>query len=252
MNHETIELCMDFIRFNQDSEGFELESETDETLRKIFDEDITPDLAVENLIERHNLETTFKPLADNNVFYPETNTQVNYFNIKDPVELKKIEMKIYPIRLAELIMGERPRKFDLDLLKDIHSTLFGDIFPNAGIIRKFSAYKRTVFCQPEFIENVGKTIFSKLLKDRYLIKKNRRDFINDFAYYMGEVEALHPFIDGNGRAIKAFFNFLALNANYQIQWFEIDSDDLIEADIGAIDGEYQLLVDVLSSAIPEN
>ena len=252
MKNDQMQFCIDFIRFNQNSEGFDLEEQTEEVLRQILDDEISADNAVESYIEKEKLETIFKPLSDNSVFYPNKNVQVNYFNIKDKKKVKRIENNIYPLRLAEILKNERPTKFDFEFLKDLHSSLFGDIYPHSGEVRTFSASKRIVFCQPEFIDNMSKTLFKKLQTDRYLTHKDRRDFINDLAYYMGEMEALHPFTDGNGRATRIFFHLLSLNANYQIQWFEIDPDDLLEADICAIDGEYQLLVDVLNDAIPDD
>jgi len=249
VKNDQMQFCIDFIRFNQNSEGFDLDEQTEEVLRQILDDEISTDNAVEDYIEKEKLETVFKPLSDNSVFYPNKSIQVNYFNIKDKKKLKKIENHIYPLRLAEILKNEKPTKFDFEFLKDLHSSLFGDIYPHAGEVRTFSASKRIVFCQPEFIENMSITLFKKLQNDRYLTNKDRRSFINDLAYYMGEMEALHPFTDGNGRATRIFFHFLSLHANYQIQWFEIDPDDLLEADISAIDGEYQLLVDVLNDAI---
>jgi cell filamentation protein len=78
---------------------------------------------------------------------------------------------------------------------------------------------------------------------------DRETFINDLAFYMGEVEALHPFRDGNGRTARLFFYQLSMNAGYDIDWSLVDADRLLEADISAIDGDYQLLIDVLEEVV---
>jgi cell filamentation protein len=96
---------------------------------------------------------------------------------------------------------------------------------------------------------MANTIFSKLFSDRYLTGRDRESFVNDLAFYMGEVEALHPFFDGNGRTARVFFYLLALNAGYDLKWYEMDPDRLLEADISAIDGEYQPLVSVLAEVL---
>jgi cell filamentation protein len=40
-----------------------------------------------------------------------------------------------------------------------------------------------------------------------------------------------------------------MNAGYDIDWSLVDADRLLEADISAIDGDYQLLIDVLEEVV---
>ncbi|WP_222849281.1 Fic family protein [Trebonia kvetii] len=41
-------------------------------------------------------------------------------------------------------------------------------------------------------------------------------FTERLAYYLGEVDAIHPFRDGNGRAQRAFFEQLASDDGYVV------------------------------------
>ena len=66
---------------------------------------------------------------------------------------------------------------------------------------------------------------------------------------MGEAEALHPFRDGNGRAIRFFFSRLVYEAGYKLRWADADADRMLEASIAAIDGDYQALVAELGEMI---
>ena len=66
---------------------------------------------------------------------------------------------------------------------------------------------------------------------------------------VGEAEALHPFRDGNGRAIRFYFNRLVQEAGYLLHWSKADPDRMLEASIAAIDGDYQALVDVLGEIL---
>ena len=66
---------------------------------------------------------------------------------------------------------------------------------------------------------------------------------------MGEMEALHPFVDGNGRASRLFFNSIALAAGYEIGWGSADPDNFLEANVAALDGDYQALIDVLEEIV---
>ena len=41
-------------------------------------------------------------------------------------------------------------------------------------------------------------------------------------HYLGEVNALHPFREGNGRAQRAFFGQLARDAGFTLAWQHLD------------------------------
>lgn len=56
---------------------------------------------------------------------------------------------------------------------------------------------------------------------------------------------IHPFVDGNGRVTRFFISHIASRAGYYISWGSADPDQLLEASIAAIDGDYQALVDLL-------
>ena len=51
------------------------------------------------------------------------------------------------------------------------------------------------------------------------------------AYYLGEINALHPFREGNGRAQREFINHLAFRNGYFIEWKNISQQDMIQASI---------------------
>ena len=130
------------------------------------------------------------------------------------------------------------------------TSLFGDIYPSAGMIRRSTMQKHTEFCQPEYIESSADTLFSKLRDENYLRNiGDMDDYINALAYYMGEMEALHPFMDGNGRATRFFFHAMSLKAGYEIGWGSADPDHFLEANVAALDGDYQALIDVLEEII---
>jgi cell filamentation protein len=92
-------------------------------------------------------------------------------------------------------------------------------------------------------------IFTNILKENNLYELKKSDFIKRMAYYMGEVNALHPFREGNGRASREFFRQLSLNADYVLDFSEIEKEALLMADIEAFNGQYGDLIKILDKAI---
>jgi len=249
MKSGRVQACIDYIRFNQEAEGFELSSTEEDSLRQVLEGDILSDDLIKELLDKEGLTTTHTLPKDVGGYFPRTKSLVNYFGIKERSQLREVEMKISNIRTAELLTEPALQEFDFAYLKQIHHHLFGDIYPTGGQVRVALAAKRTEFCSPEFIESTAEDIFSRLHKGHYLKGMDREEFINDLAFFMGEVEALHPFRDGNGRTTRLFFYQLAMQAGYDIDWAMVDPDRLLEADISAIDGDYQLLIDVWEEVV---
>lgn len=62
---------------------------------------------------------------------------------------------------------------------------------------------------------------------------------------MGNVNALHPFREGNGRAQRAFFSQLAGDHGYQLRWHHVDPDRNIATAIASMHGNEQPLRELL-------
>jgi cell filamentation protein len=102
--------------------------------------------------------------------------------------------------------------YDLHHLREIHRRIFGDIYDWAGQIRTVAIAKGATFCLPQYIESSAAVIFDDLRDEDYLRDLDRDAFTGRLAHYLGEVNALHPFREGNGRAQRAFFGQLTLDA----------------------------------------
>ena len=66
---------------------------------------------------------------------------------------------------------------------------------------------------------------------------HRDAFTERLACYLGEVNALHPFREGNGRAQRAFFTQLARDAGYTLAWQHLDAARNIEASAAIMRGD---------------
>ena len=72
---------------------------------------------------------------------------------------------------------------------------------------------------PQHITSSSALIFGELRGEDCL----RRDaFVGRLAHYLGEVNALHPFREGSGRAQRAFFGQFARDAGFTLSWQHLD------------------------------
>jgi fido (protein-threonine AMPylation protein) len=67
--------------------------------------------------------------------------------------------------------------------------------------------------------------------------QDRDPFIDRLTYYLGEVNAVHPFREGNGRTQRAFFGQLADDAGFPLDWQDLDADRNIAASMAIMRGD---------------
>ena len=64
--------------------------------------------------------------------------------------------------------------------------------------------------------------FVALRAERYLTGRTLEDFAEPAARYVNEINAAHPFIDGNGRTQRFWLRMLAENAGFELQLTDRD------------------------------
>ncbi|WP_400241834.1 Fic/DOC family protein [Methanomethylophilus alvi] len=166
---------------------------------------------------------------DGEYCYPNSSVLKNKFNLRDPIKLENLERSTSLVRMLELdsIMFKPP--FDFELLKTIHRKIFGDIYDWAGTIRKVDIAKGNRFCNSEYIEVQANLLFDQLKKEKYLKGLPTGDFIKRLAYYFGEINVIHPFREGNGRAQRKFIEILSRYCGYSMTFAEVGDIEMIEA-----------------------
>jgi cell filamentation protein len=183
--------------------------------------------------------------------YPETDVLKNKLGIRNNDALTIAEREITSLKLLMLYNMPQMIKFDFESLCKIHKTIFDDIYEWAGKIRRgdFLSKGNSIFCRGLYIMENANKIFGNLLKENNLCKLRKSQFIERIAYYMGEINALHPFREGNGRTSREFFRQLSLNANYVLDFSKIEKEELLTADIEAFNGQYNRLIKILYKTI---
>jgi cell filamentation protein, protein adenylyltransferase len=76
-------------------------------------------------------------------------------------------------------------------------------------------------------------------------------FTGRLTYYFGEVNAVHPFREGNGRAQRAFFAQLASDAGFVLDWQHLDADRNTAASAAIMGGDSALMRKMLDELVRE-
>ena len=72
---------------------------------------------------------------------------------------------------------------------------------------------------------------AKLKSESLLTDLPPKTFAARAAFYLGEINAIHPFRDGNGRAQREFIRQLALKAGHPLSWAGFTQPEMTEASI---------------------
>ncbi|MCR5732193.1 MAG: Fic family protein [Sphaerochaetaceae bacterium] len=251
MKKSQVQNSIDFVRFTVELEGgTPFTEEQEKLIEAVLEEDTDASEVINKYIEENGFDTNYQTGYDEMDTYPDSKCLVNYFNIKDKKTLIDVELFFVCARMAEMLANPLEMNFSFSYLQTIHERLFGDLYPSAGVVRDMPVSKSKFFCLPQFLDKQIEDIFKRLSEQKYLQDiDDREDFINELAFYMGEFEALHPFRDGNGRAIRFFFVCLVKKAGYFFNWDEADPDRMLEASIASVDGDYQPLIDFFEEII---
>lgn len=98
--------------------------------------------------------------------------------------------------------------------------------------------KGNMFCDCRFVEDMAEVLFSELEKENYLQSCYTEEMADRLAYYLSEINALHPFREGNGRTQRLFIEILAERAGYEVDFSEVSAEEMVEAGAKAFLRDY--------------
>jgi len=175
---------------------------------------------------------------DSKYCYPNSFVLINSLNIQDADDLKVAEREITSVRIAGIMDKPIRGEFDFTHLKDIHHAIFKDIYDWAGVPRVVDISKGNQFCLSRQIENYAKDIFNKLKTESFLSVTSASDVPARLCYYLSEINALHPFREGNGRAQRVFIDYLSQYAGYEVDFSKVSEKEMIEVSALSFAKEY--------------
>ena len=190
-------------------------------------------------------------MSDRIYCYPDSDVLMNKLNIHEAEKLQEAERKLTMLRLIDLLDRPVAGKFDFKHLQTIHKYIFQDIYPWAGKVRSVDIAKSNMFCKVQFIETQADEIFGKLKNDCYLEGLPKEKFAKKAAYYFSEINALHPFREGNGRTQREFIRQLAYQSGYILHFSAISEQEMVQASIDSFVCNYKKMEALFIKIIKE-
>ena len=136
---------------------------------------------------------------------------------------------------------ERLPEGELDFAhyRALHRHFFQDVYDWAGEIRAIRTGKGgNWFCYPEYIEGEADRVFRELAARNYLADNpGKQEFAAEAAWILSEINAIHPFREGNGRIQLVFLTMLARNAGLRINERKLRPQQFLAAMIQSFGGE---------------
>src|SRR5690606_1184523 len=178
--------------------------------------------------------------------YPGTEVLINKADIHIQEALDAFEADVTAVRLIELLDTPINGTFDLSHLQAIHRHIFQDVYDWAGELRQVDIQKGgSKFGNWALVPNYLDKELKKISKQNYLLGLTPETFIPAIAHYLSEINSAHPFLEGNGRAQRAFCSQLAEQAGYFIDFEQIERDEMIGVMIASFNGDEQPLASLL-------
>jgi cell filamentation protein len=173
-------------------------------------------------------------IEDDPYVYPGTSILRNFAELRDAERLDRFESDHCFARLLELYEKPVSLGFGLKHLQQIHRHLFQDVYAWAGEFRTVNMAKgNSFFARPEYIIPELQKVLDRLASERFLRGTESQGFCERAAYFFGEMNAVHSFREGNGRAQREFLRELAVEAGYELAWDVVRQEEIHAASIAS-------------------
>ncbi|WP_433738161.1 Fic/DOC family protein [Pseudomonas putida] len=180
--------------------------------------------------------------------YPNSGVLRNLLNIQDEEQLQKAERELSEIAVSNFRL--LPPPYDLNLLQHIHKTLFADVYEWAGLRRTVNNRKDdTLFCAAERIDPEAGKIFKIMERASWFVGTNKAELVKNIAESYGDLNVVHPFREGNGRAQRILFEQIIINAGFAVDWWLIKDAAWVPANIAAVACDYRGLEAIFEHCI---
>ena len=187
--------------------------------------------------------------AQDKYCYPGTQVLINLLHIRDAEQLAAAEAafsaeryRTYPS--PELTIND----FTFHHLRELHHYLFQDVYLWAGDIRDVDISKGTTrFCHCDRIVPEADKLFGQIPSLATLSYSST--LIEAIADLYCEINLLHPFREGNGRAQRFFFEEMLFCLGYDVHWPHITKAQWVDANIAGVQLDLEPLIEIFDQSV---
>jgi cell filamentation protein len=185
--------------------------------------------------------------ADNIYCYPGTTVLKNNLDLQSQADLAAFEAEITAQRASEPLPEG---KLDYSHYRAFHHHLFQDVYPWAGKIRTIRIAKDgNWFCFPENIDAQMNTLFNWLANEQHLTSLNVAAFAAKASHFLAELNAIHPFREGNGRTQLSFLIVVADRAEHPLNMEKRKPEEILKATIASFGANEAQLTDLIFALV---
>jgi cell filamentation protein len=179
--------------------------------------------------------------------YPGTTVLKNLLSIEDKDTLEAFEVEISTLRAEEPLPDGH---FDAAHYCGLHRHLFQDVYAWAGQYRTVRISKGgNAFCYPEHIPEQMDALFQGLRRGEVFADLSSRAFLQEIARLLGELNAIHPFREGNGRSQMAFIGLIGATFSHPFAFERLNPGTFLSAMITSYFGNREALVAELGNLL---
>jgi len=181
---------------------------------------------------------------------PKTGILRNLANITDSDALLFFESVAVTKRIQELY--ENPIEIKgIENLFEIHKHLFQDVYSWAGEKRKVEISKEgKQFFPTTHFNNAFRFIDSLIVDYKKISKNEKQQIAKKLAEILDNINYLHPFREGNGRAQREFLRLLALEKNLTLNMNPPNNKNIYEEYmLGTINSDIKTLTKLIIKLI---
>ncbi len=154
----------------------------------------------------------------------------NKFGIANLADLQRVETPLALRRLLELQRYPIRGHFNTGHLRAIHQYIFRDVYEWAGELRSVNISKPgAIFPPPHYLQPNLDKLFAELTQEEQLRNLPASAWAHRAAYFLGEINAIHPFREGNGRAQREFIRELAFAGGHRLVWRGHSQQEMVDA-----------------------
>lgn len=180
---------------------------------------------------------------------PGTQTLKNKCGILNKDKLAQKERLVSALRMIQLQTRPPSNKpFDFDRLKSIHHALFSDLYTWAGKTRTVNIAKGEMFCPTQNLNEFAKDVFRNF-ESECRAAKTKQDFADRLAEHYGDMNALHPFREGNGRTQREFARELSESCGFILDLRKIDAQEMLNASRESLYGFYDNMARIFEQSL---